>query len=101
MRICNRYTTVNDLSSMADNKIIGTALKLNEEAGTHVTILTTDGNMRNVARAYGLRAETYPFLPNDSQAETKVAPVASLKWNIVAALICAILVLVFIIHNTP
>src|SRR5208337_2988273 len=46
VRICNRYQTVNDLASIADNKIIGTALKLHEETGTLVTVLTTDGNMR-------------------------------------------------------
>ena len=99
VRICNRYATVNDLASIADNKIIGTALKLQEETGTLVTVLTTDGNMRNVARAHNLRAEAYPFLYNDIQDKTEVASSTSLKWNIAAVLIFAFLALVFIIHN--
>src|SRR5208337_3590904 len=61
VRICNRYQTVNDLNSVADNKIVGTALKLNGES-ENVIILTTDGNMRNIARAHWLRAEAYPFV---------------------------------------
>ena len=97
--IYNRYQTVNDLASYADNKIVGTALKLNEEAGTHITVLTTDGNMRNVARAHGLRAEPYPLLHNDRHAESEGTSSTSFKRNIITALIAAVLILYFIIRN--
>ena len=99
--ICNRYQTVYDLASISDNKIVGCALKLKEEAGTNLTVLTTDGNMRNVARAHGLRAEPYPFLQNDIHAETEVASSKFFYWNIITALIVAVLVLYIVIHNTP
>ena len=34
VRICNRYQTVNDLASISDNKIVGTALKLKRRRTT-------------------------------------------------------------------
>lgn len=98
--ICNRYQTVYDLASISDNKIVGCALKLTEEVGTQLTVLTTDGNMRNVARAHGLRAEPYPFLHNDMHAETEVASNKFFYWNIITALIAAVLAIYIVIHNT-
>jgi len=97
--ICNRYLTVNDLASVADNKIVGTALKLKEESENNIIMLTTDGNMRNVARAYGLRAEPYPFLHNDIHCGTEVASSTSFKWNIITVLIAVFLALYLIIHH--
>ena len=97
--ICNRYQTVNDLASVADNKIVGTALKLNEKAESNVIMLTTDGNMRNVARAHGLRAEAYPFLSDAIRAEPDFDSATSFSWNIIAAVIVAFLALYLIIHN--
>lgn len=101
VRICNRYQTVNDLASVADNKIVGTALKLKEESERNVIMLTTDGNMRNVARAHGLRAEAYPFLHDAIHAETDVDSDTRFSWNIIMFLICAVLVLFIIIHYIP
>ncbi len=100
VRICNRYQTVNDLASFADNKIVGTALKLKETSESNVIMLTTDGNMRNVARAHGLRAEAYPFLHNDMHAEPRGTSSTSFKRNIITALIAAVLALYFVIRNT-
>jgi len=41
----------------ADDKIIGTALQIKREGENDIMILTTDRNMRTVARAYGIMAE--------------------------------------------
>ncbi len=60
--ILGRHMTIHDLTSDADNKIVGTALRLRLETGNiDVIVLTTDGNMRNIARAYGMKAENYPL----------------------------------------
>jgi len=99
--ICNRYQTVYDLASVADNKIVGCALKLNEEKETHLSVLTTDGNMRNVARAHGLRAEPYPFSNNDVHQEYEVASSMTFGWNVVTVLMVAVLALYFAIRNIP
>jgi PhoH-like ATPase len=62
VRIFSRYLAVDGLASDADNKIVGTALSIKHETGIdNVVLLTTDGNMRNVSRAFGLRAENYPL----------------------------------------
>lgn len=66
VRICNRYTVIDDLASNADNRIVGTAIKLKEESDEKVILVSTDGNMRNIARAYRIRAENYPFYLGDS-----------------------------------
>ena len=100
VQICNRYQTVNDLASVADNKIVGTALKLNETSENNVIMLTTDGNMRNVARAHGLRAEPYPFLHNDANAKNETVSSTSFSWKIIAAIFFVFLALYFIIQNT-
>ena len=56
------YAVIDDLASQGDNRVVGAAIKLKEDAGgSDVTILTTDINVRNVARSYGLKAEFYPF----------------------------------------
>ncbi|MFN3739562.1 MAG: PIN domain-containing protein [Thermodesulfovibrionales bacterium] len=51
-----QYEKVEGLESEADLKIVGTALKLQKEIGD-VALVTTDVNMRNVARAYGIKSE--------------------------------------------
>ena len=63
MKICSRFTVIDDLASAADNRIVGTAIKLKEESdsGYEIILVSTDGNMRNIARAYRIRAENYPF----------------------------------------
>ena len=101
VRICNRYQTIDGLSSYADNKIVGTAVKINEESETQVIMLTTDANMRNVARAYGLRAEPYPLLIDDILTETVAKSGINYSCNIISALIVAVLALIFVMHYTP
>ncbi len=61
VRICCRYSIIDDLASSADNRIVGTAIRLKEETDDTVILISTDGNMRNVTRAYGIQAENYPF----------------------------------------
>jgi len=60
--ITTDHTEIDDLASNADNRIVGTAIRLTKEAGDNSVILvSTDSNMRNVTRAYGIRSENYPF----------------------------------------
>jgi len=51
------HDRIEDLESDADNRIVGTAVRVKRETGKSVTVLTTDTNMRTVSRAHGLRAE--------------------------------------------
>jgi PhoH-like ATPase len=62
VRIFSRYTPVDDLSSAADNRIVGAAIRLKEENEHYdILMLTNDRNMRNVARSYGIMSEGYPL----------------------------------------
>jgi rRNA-processing protein FCF1 len=65
VKICNQYKVIDDLDSNADNRIIGTAIRLREEGTGQVILVSTDGNMRNVTRSYKIKAENYPFSPDD------------------------------------
>ena len=65
IRICRQYKVIDDLASNADNRIVGTAIKLKEETNSQVILVSTDGNMRNITRAYKIRAEDYPFYRGD------------------------------------
>jgi uncharacterized membrane protein YhaH (DUF805 family) len=51
------YDNIDGLESQADNKIVGAASKIKREKDTDVILVTTDTNMRTVARAYGIKAE--------------------------------------------
>jgi predicted ribonuclease YlaK len=55
------YDNVDGLESQADNKIVGTALKIKRDKDIDVILITTDTNMRTVARAYGIKAQNYTF----------------------------------------
>jgi rRNA maturation endonuclease Nob1 len=57
--VINDYLKIDVLASEADNKVVGTALKLAEKR-KKVTLLTNDANMRSSARIYGLVADSYP-----------------------------------------
>ena len=59
--IYRTYAAINGLASCADNKIVGTAVKLKKNSEAEVIVLSNDGNMRNVSRAYGIMAMAYPF----------------------------------------
>lgn len=76
VRICSKYTAIDDLASNADNRIVGTAIKLMEESEDNVILVSTDGNMRNIARSYRIKAENYPFYPGDSVSRPKEKPLA-------------------------
>lgn len=71
VRIFTRYATIDDLASNADNRIVGTAIRLKEETDDTIVLVTTDGNMRNITRSYGIRAENYPFFLDDSVSRPK------------------------------
>lgn len=66
VRISSRYTVIDDLASNADNRIVGTAIKLKEESDEKIILMSADGNMRNIARSYQIKAENYPFYLGDS-----------------------------------
>jgi predicted ribonuclease YlaK len=66
VRIFNRHAAIDDLASNADNRIVGAAITIKEETQGNVVLVSTDGNMRNVTRAYGIKAENYPFYLDDS-----------------------------------
>jgi len=66
VRICNQYQIIDDLASNMDNRVVGTAIRLQEEGAGHIILVSTDGNMRNVARSYKIKAENYPFFLGDS-----------------------------------
>jgi predicted ribonuclease YlaK len=60
VKICNRFVPIDDLASSADNRIVGTAIRLRKDTGREVILLSKDGNVRNVARSYvGIKAQNY------------------------------------------
>ncbi len=71
--IYRSHANVNGLASRADNKIVGTALKL-MKGGKEVVVLSNDANLRNVARAYGITATEYPFPPGSFPPVTSRRP---------------------------
>ena len=79
VRICNQYQLIDDLASSADNRIVGTAIKLKEEGIGRVILVSTDGNMRNVTRSYKIKAENYPFSLGDSVDKPKARLLE--EWN--------------------
>ncbi len=66
VRICNQYNVIDDLASSADNRIVGTAIRLKKQSAGRVILVSTDVNMRNVTRSYKIKAENYPFYLGDS-----------------------------------
>jgi rRNA maturation endonuclease Nob1 len=79
VRICNQYQVIDDLASNADNRIVGTAIKLKEQTAGRVILVSTDGNMRNVTRSYKIKAENYPFSLGDSINKPKARLLE--EWN--------------------
>lgn len=53
------------LASEADNRIVGAAIRIKRETGENVVLLTSDINMRTVARAYKIKARLYPAYAED------------------------------------
>jgi PIN domain len=60
LKIVNAFDPVDALASDADNKVVGTALRLKREGAENVVLVSTDSNMRIVARAMGLKTEYWP-----------------------------------------
>lgn len=61
LRVYTGYEGIDDLASQTDNRVIGAAIRLKKETEGRVIVLTTDTNMRTIARSYGLKGEFYPF----------------------------------------
>ncbi len=59
------YELIDALDSEADNKVVGTALHLKKDGEEHVTLWTSDINMRTAARAYGIKTRHYPAYMED------------------------------------
>jgi predicted ribonuclease YlaK len=57
--------TIDDLDSEEDNRIVGAAIRIKRETGEEVVLLTSDINMRTVARAYKIKARLYPAYAED------------------------------------
>lgn len=68
LMIYRSHAAINGLSSSADNKVIGAAVKIRNAMRTEVVVLSNDRNMRNVSRAYGITATAYPFSAHSSPA---------------------------------
>jgi PhoH-like ATPase len=64
VRIYSSHAVIDDLASGADNRIVGTAIQLKQDTVDYVILVTHDGNMRNIARSYGVAAESYPLSPS-------------------------------------
>lgn len=62
--IYRSHALVRGLSSAADCRLVGAALKLKRAGRAEVVVLSNDGNLRNVARAHGITATAYPFPPD-------------------------------------
>lgn len=74
LRIYKEYVTIDELESENDNKIVGAALKIKGETGNVVKLLTTDNNMRIVARAYSINTEIFPSVAYFEKINTEVEP---------------------------
>lgn len=60
LRTYTEFKKTTDFKSDIDNRIVGTALKL-KGSYKYVAVVSRDREMRDVARAHGLRAKNYPF----------------------------------------
>ena len=95
VRISNQYIPVDDLASNADNRIVGTALKLQKESEGHVILVTGDGNMRNVTRSYGIEATSHPLQQQLPFRNGTHAPKKNAYWNILIAAAVMIFLVIF------
>ncbi len=64
LKAASEHIEIDALESKADNKILGTALLIKKVSGGKVVILTTDTNMRTVARINKIKGEFYTFGAN-------------------------------------
>ena len=97
VRIINRHVPIDDLASSADNRIVGTALKLKEETDSNVILVSADGNMRNVTRSYGIEATSYPLHHKKrTSGPARSSSTTGAAWNLIAAAVVLILFVLFI-----
>lgn len=97
--ITGRHVPIADLASNADNRIVGTALRLKDEtASGKVMLLSSDINMRNVARSYGIEAAAgHPLFHNSLIARNARPPQKTgVSWNIIVAMAVVILLVLFL-----
>ena len=73
VQIYSSYEVVDALDSEADNRIVGTALKLKNE-GIDVILKTADINMRNVARGYKIKVQSCFPESSPKKSEATVSP---------------------------
>ncbi|MDA8085735.1 MAG: PIN domain-containing protein [Nitrospiraceae bacterium] len=80
LRTCTEFKKITDFKSDIDNRVVGTALKLK---GSHkyVAVVSRDKEMRDVARAHGLKAKNYPFSLtklDEEKTQNKMPPSAKI-----------------------
>jgi rRNA maturation endonuclease Nob1 len=109
VRIVTEYEKVEGLASEADNRIVGTALKLKRK-GENITLMTTDANMRTVARVHGLKTDPHQGAINellkykDQIAKTPVEDMREKKMALQEykkTLTLKIILKVFAVYLTP
>jgi predicted ribonuclease YlaK len=69
LKIVTVFDPLNALASDADNRIVGTALKLQREGIPDIALVSTDDNMRIAAKALGLKAEYWPDCELEGQVQ--------------------------------
>ena len=84
LKTCTEYEKIGDFGANdIDNRIVGAAMKLKNEY-KYVAVVSRDREMRDVARAHGLRAKNYPFsltkldevkTQNTSPSSAKITPI--------------------------
>jgi rRNA-processing protein FCF1 len=72
LKIVAKYDPVDGLASEADNKVVGTALML-KRIGANVQLLTTDANMRTIARVHGVKSDPYNISSMDKHSKAMPA----------------------------
>jgi hypothetical protein len=70
LKLYRDYIKINELDSDADNKVIGAGMHIRKRHSGRVCVLSTDGNMRVVARSHGLAAELAPFYIGENEPKT-------------------------------
>jgi predicted ribonuclease YlaK len=97
VRIINQFVPIDDLANNADNRIIGTALKMKEDTQGRVILVSDDGNMRNVTRSYGIEATGYPLhQKNRPFLNNRLTPNGRAYRNIIVAAAVMILLVLFL-----
>jgi PIN domain len=81
LKIINAFDPLNALASDADNRIVGTALKLQREGVPDIVLVSTDNNMRIAAKALGLKEEYWPDYEVEGQIQLNEWTDSAANWN--------------------